>query len=62
MSGLNFYLGGWIEGILVIDFIGSSAGYRRFGYVVLVEFGIGFIKNSFFVFVSVLIVVYCNCI
>ena len=60
MSGLNFYLGGRIEGIPATDLIGSSAGYRRPGHAVSVEPGIGFIKNSFSVFASAPIAVYRN--
>jgi hypothetical protein len=60
MNGFNSYLGGRIEGIPSSDLIGGSAGYRRPGYAVSVEPGIGFSKNKFSVFTSVPSALYRN--
>ena len=42
VSGLSVFLGGRIEGVPATDLIGSSAGYRRPGYAVAVEPGVGY--------------------
>jgi hypothetical protein len=42
VSGLSTFLGGRVEGVPAYDLIGSSAGYRRPGYVVSVEPGVGY--------------------
>ena len=47
VSGFSFYLGGRIEGVPAYDLIGGSAGYRRPGYVISIEPGISYTKNSF---------------
>lgn len=60
MNGLNFYLGGRIEGVPSNDLIGSSAGYRRPGHAVSVEPGIGFTKGHLAIVASVPIAVYRN--
>lgn len=60
MSGFSTYLGGRIEGIPSSDLIGGSAGYRRPGYAVSVEPGLGYTKNKFSVFTSVPIALYRN--
>jgi hypothetical protein len=49
IRGLDFYLGGRLEGIPVYDIIGGSGGFRRPGYVVSVEPGISYLhKNLLF--------------
>ena len=45
VEGLSAYLGGRIEGVPATDLIGGSAGYRRPGYAVSVEPGIGYNFN-----------------
>lgn len=60
MNGLNFSLGGRLEGVPSKDIFGGSAGYRRPGYVVSTEPGIGFFKNNFSVFASLPIALYRN--
>jgi len=49
VHGLDFYLGGRLEGIPVYDLIGGSEGFRRPGYVISLEpgFNYGF-RNLFF--------------
>ncbi|OYX25928.1 MAG: hypothetical protein B7Z06_06505 [Flavobacteriales bacterium 32-35-8] len=42
IKGVNFYLGGRIEGVPSSDLIGSSAGYRRPGYAISVDPGINY--------------------
>ena len=59
-NGLNFSLGGRLEGIPSEDIFGGSAGFRRPGYVVSAEPGIGFFKNNFSVFASFPIALYRN--
>jgi hypothetical protein len=49
LRGLDFYLGGRLEGIPVYDLVGGSGGFRRPGYVVSVEPGISYLhKNLLF--------------
>jgi len=59
-SGFNAYLGGRIEGVPSNDLIGGSAGYRRPGYAVSVEPGIGYFKHNYSFFASVPIALYRN--
>lgn len=42
IPGLSAFLGARMEGVTAIDLIGSSAGYRRPGYAVSAEPGIGY--------------------
>ena len=58
MKGLNFFLGGRAEGVPAKDAIGSSEGYRRPGYAVSIEPGVGYFKNKFAVFASAPIAMY----
>ena len=60
MSGLSLYLGGRIEGVPAEDIIGSSAGYRRPGYAVSIEPGIGYTINRFNFFTNIPIALYRN--
>ena len=60
LSGFNAYLGGRIEGVPSNDLIGGSAGYRRPGYAVSIEPGIGFFKHNYSFFASVPIALYRN--
>lgn len=60
MGGLSFYLGGRVEGVPSNDIFGGSAGYRRPGYAVSAEPGIGFSKNNFAVFAGFPIALYRN--
>jgi hypothetical protein len=53
MSGFSAYLGSRIEGVPSKDLIGSSAGYRRPGYVVSIEPGVSYTKNNFAVNLNV---------
>lgn len=59
-SGFNAYLGGRLEGIPSNDLIGGSEGYRRPGYAVSLEPGIGYFKHNYSLFVSVPIALYRN--
>ncbi|MCB0644580.1 MAG: transporter, partial [Phaeodactylibacter sp.] len=60
LNGFNTYLGGRLEGVPSYDLIGGSAGYRRPGYAVSVEPGIGYFNQHFSVFASVPIALYRN--
>ena len=60
MSGLSFYLGGRLEGVPSNDLTGGSAGYRRPGYAVSVEPGIGYTHGGFSFFASAPIALYRN--
>lgn len=60
IKGMNLYLGGRVEGVPSSDIIGGSAGYRRPGYAVSVEPGIGFFKDNYSVFASFPIALYQN--
>lgn len=51
--GLNFFVGGRMEGIPVEDLIGPSDGFRRPGYVVSIEPGIDWMKGRHDVNLSV---------
>lgn len=46
IKGVNFYLGGRIEGVPSSDLIGSSEGYRRPGYAISVDPGINYHNNN----------------
>lgn len=59
-SGLSAYLGGRIEGVPSSDLIGSSAGYRRPGYVISIEPGISYTKNDISVNLNVPIAIERN--
>jgi len=60
LSGFNAYLGGRLEGIPSNDLIGGSEGYRRPGYAVSVEPGIGYFSHKYSIFASVPIALYRN--
>lgn len=60
MEGLNFYVGGRVEGVPSSDIFGGSAGYRRPGYAVSAEPGLGFSKSNYSVFASFPIALYRN--
>jgi len=60
MNGFNAYLGGRMEGVPSRDILGGSTGYRRPGYVVSLEPGIGFSKNQYSFFASLPIALYRN--
>jgi len=59
-NGLNFYLGGRTEGVTSSDLIGSSEGYRRPGYAISVEPGIGYSMGNLSFFASVPVALYRN--
>lgn len=60
LSGLTVFLGGRIEGVPAFDAIGSSAGYRRPGYSVAVEPGVGYNFKNVSLNLTVPIAVYRN--
>ena len=60
IKGLNTFLGGRMEGVPAYDLIGSSAGYRRPGYAVSVEPGVGYNFGNVSLNLTVPIVVYRN--
>lgn len=60
MTGVSFYLGGRVEGVPAKDLIGSSAGYRRPGYAVSIEPGIGYSFGKFSVFANLPVALYRN--
>ncbi len=51
--GFNTYLGGRFEGVPANDLVGGSAGYRRPGYALSVEPGIGYNWNMYAINLSV---------
>lgn len=53
MNGFSAYLGGRVEGVPANDAIGGSAGYRRPGYAISAEPGVGFFAGKYSVFLSV---------
>ena len=66
-AGLNYFtnriatfLGGRIEGVPSSDLIGSSAGYRRPGYVVSVEPGVSYALDRLVLSLNVPIALYRN--
>lgn len=60
IKGLNTFLGGRVEGVPAYDLIGSSDGYRRPGYAVSVEPGVGYNFGNVSLNLTVPIVVYRN--
>ncbi|PPK87237.1 outer membrane putative beta-barrel porin/alpha-amylase [Neolewinella xylanilytica] len=60
MAGFNIFLGGRLEGVPANDLVGGSAGYRRPGYAVSAEPGIGYTHRSLSVFASVPVALYRN--
>ncbi|WP_232830140.1 transporter [Lewinella sp. IMCC34191] len=60
MHGFNFYLGGRLEGVPANDLIGGSAGYRRPGYAISAEPGIGYNLSGLSIFASVPVAMYRN--
>ncbi len=60
MNGFNVYLGGRLEGVPANDLIGGSAGYRRPGYAVSAEPGVGYTHGGLSVFASVPVAMYRN--
>ncbi|ULQ52351.1 hypothetical protein [Flavihumibacter fluvii] len=58
LKGFSASLGGRLEGIPVYDLIGSSAGFRRPGYIVSIEPGISYQmkKSALFLYVPVAMV------
>lgn len=59
-SGFTFSLGGRIEGIPSSDIFGGDAGFRRPGYILSAEPGIGYSIGSFYAFASLPISLYRN--
>ncbi len=53
VHGLDFYLGGRLEGIPAFDLVGGSDGYRRPGYAISVEPGVNYSVKNFLFNVSV---------
>jgi outer membrane putative beta-barrel porin/alpha-amylase len=60
IHGLSTFLGGRMEGIPASDLIGSSAGYRRPGFAVSVEPGVGFSTGNASFNLTVPIALYRN--
>ena len=60
LEGLTAYLGGRLEGVPAYDLFGSSAGYRRPGYVVAIEPGVGYNFSRVSLNLTVPIAVYRN--
>jgi len=60
MKGISFYLGGRVEGVPSSDLVGGDAGYRRPGYAISLEPGIGYAMKSWSLFGSVPIALYRN--
>ena len=58
--GISGYLGARAEGVPSNDLIGGSAGYRRPGYAVSIEPGLGYFKNEYSFFLSVPLAVVRN--
>lgn len=58
--GFNAYLGGRLEGVPATDILGGSEGYRRPGYALSVEPGLGYYKERYAVFLSVPVALYRN--
>lgn len=59
-AGLNLYMGGRLEGIPATDVFGSSAGYRRPGYIISAEPGISINIQNFNFNITVPIAIYRN--
>lgn len=60
VQGFSAYLGGRVEGVPSKDLIGSSAGYRRPGYVVSAEPGISYNLNNLQLSLNVPVALYRN--
>ena len=60
MSGFSAYLGGRLEGVPAQDLVGGSAGYRRPGYAISAEPGVGYTRGGWSVFASVPVALYRN--
>lgn len=60
LNGVNLYLGGRIEGVPSTDIFGGSGGYRRPGYAISAEPGVGFSKQNYSVFASFPLALYRN--
>lgn len=58
--GLSLSLGGRIEGVPVEDALGASDGFRRPGYAISIEPGLGISKNQWAFNVAVPVAVYRN--
>ncbi len=59
-NGFNLYLGSRLEGVPAEDLIGGSSGYRRPGYAVSIEPGIGYNVNNVSVNLSFPFAMYRN--
>lgn len=59
-DAINVYLGGRAEGVPSSDVIGGSGGFRRPGYVISVEPGIGYATSTFTIFASTPVALYRN--
>lgn len=59
-KGFGFSLGGRVEGVPVEDLIGDSDGFRRPGYAVSVEPGLGYSRGPHSVSLSVPVALYRN--
>lgn len=59
-KGFGFSLGGRMEGVPVEDMIGDSDGFRRPGYAVSVEPGLGYINGPHIFSLSVPVALYRN--
>lgn len=60
LKGTTFFFGGRVEGVPATDLIGSSAGYRRPGYAVSVEPGLGYNFGNVSLNLTVPLAVYRN--
>jgi hypothetical protein len=59
-QGFSAYLGGRVEGVPSSDLIGSSAGYRRPGYVVSAEPGVSYSVKNILLSLNVPVALYRN--
>ncbi|MDX1684721.1 MAG: transporter [Saprospiraceae bacterium] len=59
-GGFNAYLGARIEGVPSEDLIGGNAGYRRPGFAISAEPGLGYAIGGFSFFASVPVALYRN--
>lgn len=59
-SGFSFSFGGRMEGIPSSDIFGGDAGFRRPGFIISAEPGLGFTKGNFSAFASLPISLYRN--
>jgi hypothetical protein len=60
IQGLVAYLGGRVEGVPSSDLFGSSAGYRRPGYVISTEPGISYSINKLSMTFNLPLAIYRN--